>query len=662
MNRNKLVVLLLLLALFSAAPASARVTEEWSNLATVKDIPTGSDVCPFCGAGAENSENDKSGKELSDKEKAGMILFFDAFKKITAKFKSDLALALQKIEEAVDNATGSKESRERKILDKLSAIRDEALAKAREAYLENPFSVDIACLAAKRQEAVGELLRTGSLPYQCTCGLSLTQEQKDSIKTPDEIQPPSDIPLVTQSLVGGMTSGTSEELDGIYQGNEINQTGSSVEAAGNTGGNSSVFGNDGDFSAGSDPVVTETSNSDAPPAEIGEFTDSVGAKCVYISQKSGWKCNSKHRGCGWTSLAMVLRTLGANVDPDLLFAQTQAVVPEKDIAQSGIGYQEVQRLALKYIPSASFSTNGTIADLMEIINLGRPVIVTTKEYGGHFMVVVGYGNKDGKAHIIAHDPESTAYRAYPLNGDSKSFTALWDKIYMNFSETAADSAGPALPTDTNNQIPVASNAGSSTSGSQNEGGSTAGSGNDGNTGNSGADGSGQSNEPEVSNNSVVLDLPKINQINNAPPLATNVAYMSCGPTSTLMILKYFGFNPGIEEVVKKAQCTSGGSWFSNNVSAATSYGLKSENVSIGFGAFEKALRANKPILVRTNDWGGHFVVVTGIKNGKVIVNDPYPRTGDGPPFNEIDGKLYREYDYDDFFNSGFVTSAAAIYN
>jgi hypothetical protein len=444
--------------------------------------------------------------------------------------------------------------------------------------------------------------------------------------------------LETKPIVEGQTIGDSEELDAIYEENEIGQTGSEFEQ--DTGG-SSVFGDAGGFDAGgaAGGVVTD-STGDA--TEIGEFTDSVIARCIYISQRSGWRCNAHWRGCGWTSLAMILRTLGANVDPDVLFVQTEMY--NSEVAKTGIGYQEVQRLAQKYLPSATFSTKGKINDLMEMINLGRPAIVSTTEYGGHFMVVIGYGNKDGQSCIIAHDPEKKANRVYSL----EEFTKIWDKIYMNFNETTPDPSGPALPGDANT---VVSDSGSS-------GGSSADDGEDEAAGGS----SGGENQPEISENSVVLDVPNLNQRKNAPPLAANVAEMSCGPTSTLMILNYFGINPGIEAVVDKAECTSGGSWFHKNVEAAQSYGLKSENVGIGYGAFQKALEANKPIFVRTLDWKGHFVVVTGIKNGKVIVNDPYPLNYGSHSYNDLGSNLYREYDADEFFSSGFVTSACAIYN
>ena len=657
------------------------------NFISVNQIPTGSEVCPFCGAGAEEgSEN--SGQSLSDGKKAGLVLFFEARQEIMEWYREELA----KIEagDSTDEKPAAKKKGltkrlltsfvEKKLfkafsveqdlateekIKKLKAERQKRIADARRQYLEQPLTnllegdgvefegkaSEGLIVAIKRLMLIKELLKTGKLPYRCACGLALTQEQIDNIKDPDSIEIPEDIDMETKPLVGGVSSGDSQQLDNIYEQNQINQTGSQIEESTGNSGGSSVFGETADNStetgAGTTGDTTPVSSDTAPPAEIAEFTESVGAKCFFISQKQGWRCNSHHRGCGWTSLAMVLKTLGANVDPDVLFAQTEAV--NSTVAQSGIGYQEVQRLARKYLPSATFATNGSINDLMEMINLGRPAIVTTTEYGGHFMVVVGYGNKDGKPHIIAHDPESTAYRAYTL----ENFKKIWDKIYMNFSDTSADPNGPALPQDT--QTVVAD------SGSQNTAGNNSG-GNDTDTTTDSSQPPSTNNQPSVGEDSVVLELPKLNQIKNAPPLASNVAYMSCGPTSALMILQYFGINPGIEAVAKKAKCDSGGSYFSDNISAATSYGLKSENVSIGYGAFQKALEANKPILVRTLDWKGHFVVVTGIKNGKVIVNDPYPQNYGVHDYNNLDSNLYREYDADEFFSSGFVTNACAIYN
>lgn len=653
------------------------------NFVSVHQIPTGSEVCPFCGAGAEEgSEN--SGQALSDSKKAGLVLFFEARQEIMEWYREELA----KIEAGAgteEKPAAKKKGLTRRLLtsfvekklfkafsvekdlateEKIKMLKEERqkrIAEARQKYLEQPLAnllegdgvefkgpaTEGFIVAIKRLMLLKEFLKTGKLPYRCACGLALTQEQIDNIVNPDKIPIPEDIDMENKPLVGGISSGDSTQLDSIYEQNEINQTGSQIEESTGGSAGSSVFGETADniteTGAGTVDNSTPPPTDIAPPAEIAEFTESVGAKCYFISQKQGWRCNSHHRGCGWTSLAMVLKTLGANVDPDVLFAQTEMV--NSTVAQSGIGYQEVQRLARKYLPSATFSTNGSINDLMEMINLGRPAIVTTTEYGGHFMVVVGYGNKDGQPHIIAHDPESTAYRAYTL----ENFKKIWDKIYMNFAETSADPNGPALPPDT--QTVVANSQGSS---NNNMGGSS--------DNPEPSQTPSSNNQPEVGKDSVVLDVPKLNQIKNAPPLASNVAYMSCGPTSTLMILQYFGINPGIEAVANKAKCDSGGSYFTNNISAATSYGLKSESVTVGYGAFQKALEANKPIFVRTLDWNGHFVVVTGIRNGKVIVNDPYPQNYGVHSYNNLDGNLYREYDADEFFSSGFVTNACAIYN
>ncbi|MGM0599199.1 MAG: C39 family peptidase [Candidatus Rifleibacteriota bacterium] len=679
------------------------------NFDSVNEIPIGADVCPFCGSGTDEGI-DNSGKSLPDSKKAGLVLFFEARKEIMARYRQELAkikagtgsdeytdeeIASDEVEDDLDDADVSYETDEdsdadssskgkgllksfiekailkkaafEEGLSKLEKIRqlrierNKRIAEARKKYILNPVASFLKgdgnsfrgeatpgeIVAVKRIMAVKKLLKTGEWPYQCKCGIALTEEQQDNISEPEDIATPEGMVLETKPIVEGQTIGDSEELDAIYEEKEIGQTGSQFEQdTGDTGG-SSVFGDAGDIDTGSgagqsDAGVISDSTGDA--TEIGEFTDSVIARCVYISQRSGWRCNAHYRGCGWTSLAMILRTLGVNVDPDVLFAQTEMY--NSEVAKTGIGYQEVERLAHKYLPSATFSTKGKINDLMEMINLGRPAIVSTTEYGGHFMVVIGYGDKDGQSCIIAHDPEKKANRVYPLD----EFTKIWDKIYMNFNETTPDPSGPALPDDANT---VVSNSGS---------GSSGGSSSDGDEGEEDGSSTGEANQPEISENSVVLEVPKLNQRKNAPPLAANVAGMSCGPTSTLMILNYFGINPGIEAVVDKAECTSGGSMFYKNVEAAQGYGLKSENVGIGYGAFQKALEANKPVFVRTLDWEGHFVVVTGIKNGKVIVNDPYPRNYGAHGYNDLGSNLYREYDADEFFSSGFVTNACSIYN
>ncbi|NLI75815.1 MAG: peptidase C39 family protein [Candidatus Riflebacteria bacterium] len=140
---------------------------------------------------------------------------------------------------------------------------------------------------------------------------------------------------------------------------------------------------------------------------------------------------------------------------------------------------------------------------------------------------------------------------------------------------------------------------------------------------------------------VSLDVPEFCQYKNCPPLAWEIARMSCGPTSLAMVMKYAGKSVTPNDLVGPTKCTSGGSWCQNLTAAAQQYGFGKARWtgSTSLSWLKDQLRAGKPVLVLTTEYGGHFMVVKGFDaKGNIIANDPADTTR----------KVHRLYPVDTF--------------
>lgn len=140
---------------------------------------------------------------------------------------------------------------------------------------------------------------------------------------------------------------------------------------------------------------------------------------------------------------------------------------------------------------------------------------------------------------------------------------------------------------------------------------------------------------------VSLDVPQICQYTNAPPMAAAVARMSCGPTSLAMVMQYAGKSVTPHELVGPTKCTENGSWSGNLLTAAKQYGFADARWtgSTSLSWLKDQLRAGKPVLVITSEYGGHFMVVKGFDTkGNIIANDPADTTR----------KVHRLYPVDTF--------------
>jgi len=108
----------------------------------------------------------------------------------------------------------------------------------------------------------------------------------------------------------------------------------------------------------------------------------------------------------------------------------------------------------------------------------------------------------------------------------------------------------------------------------------------------------------------------------------------CGPTSLAMALDFYGVNKPTVKVAKETKTlSSGGGWqgtyCGNILAAAKSNGFNGsymkENMTID--SLKSITASGKPVIANVDTqgyWGsGHYMVVTGVKDGLVYVNDPW---------------------------------------
>lgn len=113
-----------------------------------------------------------------------------------------------------------------------------------------------------------------------------------------------------------------------------------------------------------------------------------------------------------------------------------------------------------------------------------------------------------------------------------------------------------------------------------------------------------------------------------------IGHSLCGPTSLAMAMDFYGVTKPTVKVSKETKTLSAsggwqGTYIGNILTAAKSNGFKGsymkENLSID--SLKNITAAGKPVIVNVNTqgyWGkGHYMVVTGVKDGKVFVNDPW---------------------------------------
>ncbi len=107
----------------------------------------------------------------------------------------------------------------------------------------------------------------------------------------------------------------------------------------------------------------------------------------------------------------------------------------------------------------------------------------------------------------------------------------------------------------------------------------------------------------------------------------------CGPTSLAMALDFYGINKSTINVSKETKTlSSSGAWQGTcceNILAAAKKNLPGSYMksNMSIDTLKDITASGKPVVVNVDTQGywskGHYMVVTGVKDGKVYVNDPW---------------------------------------
>jgi len=107
----------------------------------------------------------------------------------------------------------------------------------------------------------------------------------------------------------------------------------------------------------------------------------------------------------------------------------------------------------------------------------------------------------------------------------------------------------------------------------------------------------------------------------------------CGPTALAMALEFYGINKPTRTVAKETKTLSqSGAWQGTcceNIAAAAKKNLPGSYMksNMSIDDLKTITASGKPVVVNVDTQGywskGHYMVVTGVKDGMVYVNDPW---------------------------------------
>lgn len=130
------------------------------------------------------------------------------------------------------------------------------------------------------------------------------------------------------------------------------------------------------------------------------------------------------------------------------------------------------------------------------------------------------------------------------------------------------------------------------------------------------------------------------------------AFSGCGPTALSMVSIYLTGNPQLNPQViadfamKEGYCENGnGSTWTLMSEGAVKLGLSVEELSLEEDVIKSQLKQKHPIIciMGRGDFTdqGHFIVLAGMKDGKIIVNDPNSRERSEKlwTFEELKGQI-----------------------
>lgn len=290
---------------------------------------------------------------------------------------------------------------------------------------------------------------------------------------------------------------------------------------------------------------------------------------------------------GPASLGMIMEYYGVKKStPELAkLCGTRAV--------HGTGFNEMAKVAKNLGFDKSFVTTGRDIDwLKSMTDAKKPVIVHVNTAGfwpqGHYMVATGV--KDGK--VIIADPWNGRTMTYSI----AQFKAMW-ATRQNRAIVIGRTGAASAPADKPKAAAAAAKAPAAA-------------------------------VPKTAGGN--LDVPVRAQ---RAPENGSMGKVYCGPTSLGMILQYYGVNKSTKALANLCGTGSNGTGFNEMASVARKLGFGGSYVATGKSVdfLKQMTAAGKPVLVHVDTqgyWGpGHYMVATGVRDGRVYLNDPWRGEG-----------------------------------
>ncbi len=139
------------------------------------------------------------------------------------------------------------------------------------------------------------------------------------------------------------------------------------------------------------------------------------------------------------------------------------------------------------------------------------------------------------------------------------------------------------------------------------------------------------------------------------PMQTQTTYYTCGPASSMSVLRYFGKGKGNSEMGLARlmdTSTATGTRFWNLANVLNNRGLKAV---VKKGAtvtdLRNALKLNQPVIMNIDDEGGHYVVLAGVDSKYIYFMDPW-----------YDFTTYRKWGIQKFYNHWYDYHNGTRYN
>jgi len=288
---------------------------------------------------------------------------------------------------------------------------------------------------------------------------------------------------------------------------------------------------------------------------------------------------------GPASLGMIMEYYGLKRStPELAkLCQTRSV--------KGTGFNEMASVAKNLGFDKSRVATGCGVDwLKSMTEAGKPVMVHVNTAGfwpqGHYMVATGV--RDGK--VIVADPWTGRTNSYSI----AQFKAMWATRQNRAIIIEKTGAIAKLPAAVAAKVPAAeTKTTSAVTASKNSSGN--------------------------------LSVPE-----RAQRAAANgsMGKYYCGPTSLGMIMQYYGVDKATKTLANLCGTGTNGTGYNEMVSVAKKLGFSGSYVATGKSVdfLKSATDAGKPVLVHVDTqgyWPGHYMVVTGVHDGRVYLNDPW---------------------------------------